>query len=169
MEAPVELKAAWIWYCGVGLGGCGPFATLDMGWFASRKLRQTNHQAQRQAERDPVKALKRIRSAGGRGLHPLFGPPLVADSRDDCVIIAAHDVCVVANVVQDPGTLVVITTLPMKPRGPYKTFSEFVKCHGPAAYRRHQEALARRRNCMTKRRQRNRCYRLPRKQQNLWS
>jgi hypothetical protein len=125
--ASEELKAAWIARC-VGTRGCGPFATMDMDWFMAHELR------------DPAKALARIRSAGGCGLHPLFGPPMMAPLPEDKVAIAAHDVCVVAAV--EGGALVIITTLPMRPRWPFKTFNAFVKEFDPNAYRRHQRALA---------------------------
>lgn len=128
--ASEELKAAWVLRC-VGARGCGPFATMDMEWFLAHELR------------DPAKALARIRSAGGRGLHPLFGPPMMAALPEDKVAIAAHDVCVVAAV--EGGALVIITTLPMRPRWPFATFNAFVKELEPNAYRRHQRALAARR------------------------
>lgn len=128
--ASEELKAAWVLRC-VGARGCGPFATMDMEWFLAHELR------------DPAKALARIRSAGGRGLHPLFGPPMMAALPEGKVAIAAHDVCVVAAV--EGGALVVITTLPMRPRWPFATFNAFVKELEPNAYRRHQRALTARR------------------------
>ena len=163
MEAPTHIKAGWIAHCGVAPPGSGPFEPMDMDWFLSMQLVETHHQADRQASRDPFKALYRIRSARGKGLHALYGPPLIANSREGTVIIAAHDVCIVAAQDPDRRALVVVTTLPMQPKGPLTTFTKYVKFHAPAALARHRLALQGRQGALGRRRRKNRGYKLPKK------
>lgn len=127
----LELKSEWIDYC-CWTGSREPFEPIDMDWFASVDISSTKHHIKRQQERDQAKALNRIRSL--KGLHPLFGTPLMARclTNKNRVIIAAHDVCIIAANTSKQ-TVKVITTLPMKPRGPLSTFNEFVKFHCPQA------------------------------------
>lgn len=126
---PLELKVEWVErYC--FLRPHTPFEHVDMAWFALLKFVSTHHHIERQAKRDPAKALHRIQSE--KGLHPLFGPPLIAKHvDDDNIIIAAHDVCVIGSLSKTADTFVVITTLPVRPRTIYKTFNSFVKFHCP--------------------------------------
>ena len=126
----LELKSEWIDYC-CRTGSRESFEPIDMVWFASVDIFSTKHHIERQQKRDQAKALNRIRSL--KGLHPLFGPPLIARclTNKNKVVIAAHDVCIIAKTSKQ--TVKVITTLPMKPRGPLCTFNEFVKFHCPQA------------------------------------
>lgn len=132
-SVPLDLKSEWITYC-CRVGAHEPFASVNMDWFASVDVVSTKHHIQRQQERDQAKALNRVRSL--QGLHPLFGTPVIARClpNKDRFIIAAHDVCIIANV--SKRTVTVITTLPMKPRGPLSTFNKFVKFHYPQAIQR---------------------------------
>ncbi|MBN23069.1 MAG: hypothetical protein CL678_17420 [Bdellovibrionaceae bacterium] len=134
-EVPLEVKAMWVEQS-CRLHRHSSFEPMDMNTFRAVMFIYTNHYRERQKERDPANALSRIRSAQRRGLHPLFGPPLIAgclDEKDEgSVIIAAHDMCLICDV-KEPNRLVIITTLPMKSRGPHKKFSKFVKFHCPQA------------------------------------
>ncbi len=133
-EVPLELKQKWVeGSCRLRPHSC--FEPVSMGWFRAVHFIRTNHYRERQPERDLSKALHRIQSAQGRGLHPLFGPPLIAacHNREDegKVIIAAHDVCLICA--PSSHGFVIITTLPMKFNGPQQTFTKFVKFHCPSA------------------------------------
>ena len=130
-EVPLELKAEWVeGYC--FLRPHTPFKHVDMAWFASITFVSTHHHRERQFQRDPAKALHRIQSE--KGLHPLFGPPLIAKHIEDenKVVIAAHDVCIIGTL-NSNHSFVVITTLPVQPRTIHKTFNCFVKFHCPKA------------------------------------
>jgi hypothetical protein len=135
--APNAVKVDWLRRCGLKQYR---FRPLNMEWFVSATLVPTAHYKTRQAERDPAKALSRIRSADGLGLSKLFGVPMVARQPDGRLLIAAHDVCVVVAVTTEG--LVAITTLPMRCRR-YKTFGVFVKIVYPIVMRKHREALKR--------------------------
>lgn len=133
-EVPLDLKREWVEQsCRLRRHSC--FEPVDMDWFRALHFIRTTHYRKRQKERDAAKALYRIQSAQGRGLHPLFGPPLIATCLDQedagKVIIVAHDLCLICAPSMDG--FVIITTLPMEFRGPHHKFTDFVKSHCPHA------------------------------------